>query len=96
MPPVTLHSRGILPASLISMFDISWSASVDYVVGYYVNHGTEPGPPYANQLDVGNVLGTTYAALGWTSGTTHYYSVQSYDDSRIPGAFGTEIAVTVP
>ena len=64
---------------------LAWDANAESTLAGYRIHWTDQTPaiPYANLIDVGNVL--THEIADLTIGTTYFFAVTAYDD----GAGGT-------
>lgn len=74
---------------------LAWDAVTD-ATGYKVWWDTLSGPPYANFVDVGNVLSIASSSSLPGIGTgLRYLNVTPYDLSGLDGAYGVEVTKTV-
>ncbi len=80
-------------ATAASTATLSWAPNTDSdLAGYKVYMGTTSGL-YGTPVDVGNV--TTYTAGNLTAGTTYYFSVTAYDQSRNESIHSGEVSKSI-
>jgi hypothetical protein len=75
--------------------DLSWTASTDTVVGYYIYRGTTPGGPYV-KLNSAAETETAYTDSTVQSGQTYYYVVTSVDANQVESIHSNQAAAVVP
>lgn len=63
------------------------------LAGYNVHFGTASGV-YTNTVDVGNV--NRWEARNLTEGTTYFFAVTAYTESRVESAYSLEVSKTIP
>jgi len=94
--PVTLTVASAIStkaATSATTATLSWAPNVDSdLAGYKVYMGTTSGL-YGTPVDVGNV--TTYTAGNLTAGTTYYFSVTAYDQSRNESIHSGEVSKSI-
>ncbi len=72
---------------------LSWMPNTDSdLAGYKVYMGTSSGL-YGTPVDVGNV--TTYTAGNLTVGTTYYFTVTAYDQSKNESLHSSEVSKSI-
>jgi hypothetical protein len=72
---------------------LSWMPNADSdLAGYKVYMGTSSGR-YGTPVDVGNV--TTYTAGNLTVGTTYYFTVTAYDQSKNESLHSSEVSKSI-
>lgn len=70
---------GLTATAGVGSINLSWSANTESdLAGYKVYWDTDSGHPYANSIDVGNVLSHTITGL---SAGTYYVTVTAYDST---------------
>ena len=74
---------------------LTWSASVDPVIGYNVYRSLTSGGPYS-KLNSSLVTITSYIDQTVQSGHTYYYVVTAVDSQQNESAYSNEAAATVP
>ncbi len=94
--PVTLtvaSATSTKAATTATTAILSWAPNTDSdLAGYKVYMGTLSGL-YGTPVDVGNV--TTYTAGNLSSGTTYYFSVTAYDQSRNESIHSGEVSKSI-
>ena len=94
--PVTLTIAPATSANAVtttSTATLSWAPNTDSdLAGYKVYMGTSSGR-YGTPVDVGNV--TTYTAGNLTAGTTYYFSVTAYDQSKNASVHSSEVSKSI-
>ncbi|HQR14635.1 MAG TPA: fibronectin type III domain-containing protein [Nitrospira sp.] len=94
--PVTLTVASAIStkaATTATTATLSWAPNMDSdLAGYKVYMGTTSGL-YGTPVDVGNV--TTYTAGNLTAGTTYYFSVTAYDQSRNESIHSGEVSKSI-
>ena len=73
---------------------LSWNSATG-ATGYNVYWGTVSGPPYANVVDVGNVLSADQGDFAGLGTGTRYFNIRSYDESDLEGPWGVEVTKVV-
>ncbi|ULA67165.1 MAG: Fibronectin type-III domain-containing protein [Nitrospira sp.] len=90
--PVTLMVASAPPTKSVTTTTtatLSWMPNTDSdLAGYKVYMGTSSGL-YGTPVDVGNV--TTYTAGNLTVGTTYYFTVTAYDQSKNESLHSSEV-----
>jgi len=94
--PVTLtvaSATSTKSTTTVTTATLSWAPNTDSdLAGYKVYMGTTSGL-YGTPVDVGNV--TTYTAGNLTAGTTYYFSVTAYDQSRNESIHSGEVSKSI-
>lgn len=94
--PVTLTvalATSTKSTTTVTTATLSWAPNTDSdLAGYKVYMGTTSGL-YGTPVDVGNV--TTYTAGNLTAGTTYYFSVTAYDQSRNESLHSGEVSKSI-
>jgi fibronectin type 3 domain-containing protein len=75
--------------------DLSWTASMDTVVGYYVYRATTSGGPYV-RLNFAAETQTAYADNAVQSGKTYYYVVTSVDTNQVESIYSNQVTAVIP
>jgi hypothetical protein len=94
--PVTLTVASAPPTKSVTTTTtatLSWMPNADSdLAGYKVYMGTSSGR-YGTPVDVGNV--TTYTAGNLTVGTTYYFTVTAYDQSKNESLHSSEVSKSI-
>ncbi|MDP6612064.1 MAG: tandem-95 repeat protein [Candidatus Marinimicrobia bacterium] len=91
-PPIPAQNL-TLTASAATSASFSWDASkMGDIAGYKFYYDTDSsGYPYANSVDLGNVV--TKSLTGLTTGKTYYVAVTTYDTDGNESWYSKEVAV---
>lgn len=94
--PVTLtvaSATSTKAVTTVTTATLSWVSNTDSdLAGYKVYMGTSSGL-YGTPVDVGNV--TTYTAGNLSPGTTYYFSVTAYDQSKNESVHSSEVSKSI-
>lgn len=94
--PVTLtvaSTTSTKAVTTVTTATLSWAPNTDSdLAGYKVYMGTTSGL-YGAPVDVGNV--TTYTAGNLSPGTTYYFSVTAYDQSKNESIHSSEVSKSI-
>jgi hypothetical protein len=75
--------------------NLSWSADVSAVIGYYTYRGTQSGGPYT-KLNPAPSADTAYSDNTVQSGQTYYYVVTSVGSDSVESTYSNQATAVVP